>query len=226
MIDKMENSDDDLAAEYALGVLDGVERDRVQKRIDNDVNFARLVASWEERLSPLSDGIEEVEAPAHIKANIDGALFVEDITSKNSIGMLGIMTRFRIPILLAVLVFALTPRVMDYFQSGSNNAQVLYTASIDSLETYNVAFFAEVTDQGVIVTQSEGVKPLDKDFELWLVRSDGQVLTLGVLSAPLNPEGLDIPADSKFAISVEPIGGSPTGVATGPVVALGALTSV
>jgi anti-sigma-K factor RskA len=115
---------------------------------------------------------------------------------------------------------------MDYFQSGSNNPQVLYIASIDSLETYNVAFFAEVTDQGVIVTQSEGVKPLDKDFELWLVRSDGQVLTLGVLSAPLNPEGLDIPADSKFAISVEPIGGSPTGVATGPVVALGALTRV
>lgn len=222
MSDGQENTDDDLAAEYVLGVLEGQEREDVQNRIDKDINFARLVSSWEERLSGLNENFDEVTPPPSVKTAIESELFVAPIASG---GMMGFMTRFRIPILLAVLVFAATPRVMDYLQ-GPAVPQVIYTSTIDGLESYQVSFVAEVTDQGLSVIQTKGDKPSDKDYELWLVRADGVVLSLGVLSGQLNQVGLEIAPDAKFAISVEPIGGSPTGVATGPVVALGELTSV
>lgn len=226
MSDGQENTDDDLAAEYVLGVLEGQEREDVQSRIDKDINFARLVSSWEERLSGLNESFDEVTPPPSVKTAIESELFVAPIASGGmNGGMMGFMTRFRIPILLAVLVFAATPRVMDYLQ-GPAVPQVIYTSTIDALESYQVSFVAEVTDQGLSVTQTKGDKLSDKDYELWLVRADGVVLSLGVLSGELNQVGLEIAPDAKFAISVEPIGGSPTGVATGPVVALGTLKSV
>lgn len=222
MNDEIKHTDDDLAAEYALGVLEGAERAKAKKRVENDVNFARLVSSWEEKLSGLNHEYKEFHAPASVKAAIDDKLFAEPVASD---GMLGLLARFRIPILLAVLVFAATPRVMDYFAQQST-PQVIYTSAINALEDYQVTFVAQVTDQGLTVTQSQGVKPSDKDYELWLVKSDGEVVTLGVLSGELNPKGLQIAPDAKFAISIEQIGGSPTGVAQGPVVALGELSRV
>lgn len=222
MSDDIKHTDDDLAAEYALGVLEGAERAKVQKRVENDVNFARLVSSWEEKLSGLNHEFKEVEAPASVKAAIDDKLFSEPVASG---GMLSLLTRFRIPILLAVLVFAATPRVMDYFNEVTA-PQVIYTSSINALEDYQATFVAQVTDNGLTVTQNTGTKPSDKDYELWLVKSDGEVVTLGVLSGELNPNDLEIAPDAKFAISIEQIGGSPTGVAQGPVIALGELTRV
>lgn len=212
-------NDEDLAAEYVLGVLDANTRQEVATRIENDIVFARIVSSWEEHLSGLNAGFDEVQAPAAIKVAIDQQLFAT--SAQQSDGALGFLTRFRIPILVAVLLIAAAPRVMDYISSSQD--QLLYTSEIASLEGFDVAFEAQLTDAGLTVTQSKGTTPTDKDYELWLVLADGPVLSLGVISGELNREGLDIPADSKFAISVEPIGGSPTGVATGPVVALGPL---
>lgn len=213
------DNDEDLAAEYVLGVLDADTRGQVAKRIENDIAFARLVSSWEEHFSGLNAGFEEVQAPAGLKTSIDDKLFAPQ--PSHNYGLMSLLTRFRIPILIAVILIAATPRVMDYISSSSE--QLIYTSQIASLEGFDVAFEAKLTDKGLTVTQSQGTKPTDKDYELWLVLADGPVLSLGVISGELNQQGLDIPQDAKFAISIEPIGGSPTGVATGPVVALGAL---
>ena len=58
--------DDALAAEYVLGVLPGDERLAVARRIEEDAAFSILVGAWEERLSPLNAGYEDVEPPASL----------------------------------------------------------------------------------------------------------------------------------------------------------------
>jgi anti-sigma-K factor RskA len=81
-----------------------------------------------------------------------------------------------------------------------------------------------------------GTIPEDRDLELWLVRlEDGapaSTVSLGVL--PRDESGIievsaelaaEMP-DNALALSVEPIGGSPTGQATGPVVAIGPVTGL
>ncbi|WP_271046600.1 anti-sigma factor, partial [Agrobacterium sp. ST15.13.015] len=68
----------------------------------------------------------------------------------------------------------------------------------------------------------------EKSLELWLVMDGGKTRSLGVFQPGTNGD-LIIPADmgnsitegTTFAISVEPFGGSPTGQATGPVIAVG-----
>ena len=57
-------SDDLLAAELVLGVLDSEQRRSLQARVDADRTFAERVAYWERRFAPWLSDIEPVEPPA------------------------------------------------------------------------------------------------------------------------------------------------------------------
>jgi anti-sigma-K factor RskA len=56
-------SDDVLAGEYVLGVLDAAERRQAQARLESDREFARRVEQWEARFAPLLADVEPVEVP-------------------------------------------------------------------------------------------------------------------------------------------------------------------
>jgi anti-sigma-K factor RskA len=72
--------------------------------------------------------------------------------------------------------------------------------------------------------------PAARSAELWLIPADGKPRPLGVMD-PSKPASLPIPAsyrplarpDAVLAVSIEPLGGSPTGSPTGPVIAGGGL---
>jgi len=70
--------------------------------------------------------------------------------------------------------------------------------------------------------------PAGRDFELWFIADNNPPVSLGVL--PRAAEGtLSVPQatgsrideSSVFAISIEPVGGSPTGAPTSPAIAVG-----
>jgi len=61
---------DGLAAEYALGSLDPVERSQVDARRQTDAALARAIAAWERRLAPLSDRVPGVAPPSHLLERI------------------------------------------------------------------------------------------------------------------------------------------------------------
>lgn len=67
--------DDQLAAEYVIGVLSADERRTAAQRIETDLDFARLVDVWQQRLSPLNAGYDEVQPPASLKTALDAWLF-------------------------------------------------------------------------------------------------------------------------------------------------------
>jgi anti-sigma-K factor RskA len=68
----------------------------------------------------------------------------------------------------------------------------------------------------------------EKSLQLWLVPASGNPTSLGVFEPGADGE-LPIPAELRsrigqgatLAVSVEPLGGSPTGLPTGPVIASG-----
>jgi anti-sigma-K factor RskA len=57
-------TDDLLAAELVLGVLDSEQRRCLQARVDADRTFAERVSYWERRFAPWLSDIEPVEPPA------------------------------------------------------------------------------------------------------------------------------------------------------------------
>ena len=69
--------------------------------------------------------------------------------------------------------------------------------------------------------------------ELWLIPADGKPRPLGLLRAD-SAVTITIPAElaaqtvsnAVLAVSLEPPGGSPTGLPTGPVIATGKLTNL
>jgi anti-sigma-K factor RskA len=75
--------------------------------------------------------------------------------------------------------------------------------------------------------------PTKRSAELWLIPADGKPRPMGIVD-PSKPASMPMPpafkalarAKTTLAISIEPPGGSTTGLPTGPVVATGQLTAV
>ena len=85
-LDKLEG-DDLLAAEYALGVLDGDVRAAVQARLVQDVVFAARVDAWNDKLAPLAESLEPTAPPASVKEQLNIRLFGE--SQSRSAGLAG-----------------------------------------------------------------------------------------------------------------------------------------
>jgi len=70
--------------------------------------------------------------------------------------------------------------------------------------------------------------PSGKSYQLWLLPTQGAPISLGVVAAGQSRYPIPESAQSHlsqakaFAVSVEPPGGSPTGLPTGPVIMVGA----
>lgn len=69
--------DELLAAEYALGVLEGANRATAEQRMARERGFARRVAEWEQRLAPWAAEIPEFVPPPHVWDRIVSALPVQ-----------------------------------------------------------------------------------------------------------------------------------------------------
>jgi len=65
---------DQLAAEYALGVLAGDEEERARELECTDADFRDLVALWRGRLAPLMEEVSAVSAPLSLWARIEQRL--------------------------------------------------------------------------------------------------------------------------------------------------------
>ena len=92
------------------------------------------------------------------------------------------------------------------------------------------------TQRAHLVVRSPGVavKPSDRDYELWALPAGGApAVSLGVI--PVRGETTHALSEAQrqalaralqIAVSVKPLGGSPTGHATGPVVFVAPLRAV
>jgi anti-sigma-K factor RskA len=71
-----DDDQDELAAEYVLGTLNGDEREQAKALLAIDAGFAAVVRSWERRLGELNVMVEAVEPPSNtwdrIKASVGG----------------------------------------------------------------------------------------------------------------------------------------------------------
>ena len=107
--------------------------------------------------------------------------------------------------------------------------KAVLVVSLESGETdYRFLAVHEEGSDKVRMTLVSGAVDEAKDFELWLVEPDRQTVSLGVIDAgksaiELTPEYVAIlEKGGLLAVSLEQKGGSPTGVAQGPVIAVGA----
>lgn len=111
---------------------------------------------------------------------------------------------------------------------AQQNSQPVLVVSLESGDTdYRFLAVHEEGSDEVRMTLVSGDAQADKDFELWLVEPNEQPVSLGVIgegrtAVALAPEYTQVlEAGGLLAVSIEQKGGSPTGTAQGPVVAVG-----
>ncbi|MEQ7873078.1 anti-sigma factor [Sphingomonas sp. ASV193] len=86
-------------------------------------------------------------------------------------------------------------------------------------------------DQVMVVPAGVAAAPHGHTHELWMIPKDGKPRSMGVMpdgpmKLAVQPATATMLADgATFAVSVEPMGGSPTGQPTGPVIASGRLVA-
>lgn len=227
-------SEDDrvLVAEYALGLLEGGERAALARRIASEPVLATDLRLWRSRLATLDAEFAEVTAPAGVLPRLESRLFGAPVRGGwwNSLALWRGLTAVAAAVaVIAVGVNLLQPRV------DANALATQLVAAIQAQEGSGVEFVA-LYDQAtgeVRITSLKGAAVPDKDFELWYIKGEQPAVSMGVIPVDQRKE---IPLDAAAKASIEPgtvlavtleqKGGSPTGVAQGPIVAVGTVTPI
>ncbi len=204
---------DRLAAEFVLGTLRGRARRRFERWRASSAMIAELCDAWEQRLTPLAERLRPIAPPPAILPRIQQRLGLAPPTGLR-------WTAAAAVVALLVALLAYWPAT----QAPLPDRIALINAPSGQLQ-WRVEIY---TQRGRLVVHSPGLatKPSDRDYELWALPAGGAApVSLGVM--PVRGEAALALSDrqrqalaqaQKVAVSVEPLGGSPTGQPTGPVV--------
>ncbi len=218
-----------LAGEYVVGTLDAVEARAAEARIAAEPAFAAEVRRWEVLLYPLAALVPEVAPPAALWARVEdttGGMVpvgpVPDVTRAVNDDRVASWWR-TVAIGAAALAAGLAvfigvrplpvPMVAVLSPAGSTAALLVAVAGPDG---------------GLALRPTAAVAvAADKDLQLWALAAGAtKPVSLGVLPAAgkFVPQGVG--AGTQLLVSLEPKGGSPTGLPTGPVVYGGLLQAI
>ncbi len=240
------------AAELALGLLEGDERAAALRRTLTDPHFAAEVESWRDHFGVLFDAVPEIAAPeggiARIEASIDAKgnrLPGPAMRAANDDGpvrfwrALAVASSIAATFLLAITLFA-PSRVAP----GTNGPQIAQAGSPSLPGTLLVAQIQPVKGSGPVAAvfdpatgslrvSAAALVDARHSPELWVIPAGGTPHSLGVLHAR-QPTAVAVRTNDRtrfaaggtLAVTIEPIGGSPSGKPTGAVIAQGALTLI
>jgi anti-sigma-K factor RskA len=213
------------AAELALGLLDGEERAAALRRVLADPAFARDVEEWRQRLAGLFDDYPEVAAPESVAARLAQP-------DRPALPARAPARRWPIATLITAIaaMLALFVILRPTPQPVVTPHRVMVASLMMSDKSAAVPAVVDMTT-GEMRVGGAAMAPSGKSAQLWMIGGDGVPRPMGVL-ASTGPSRMVLPADKRaglkagitLAVSIEPIGGSPTGLPTGPVVASGKLS--
>ena len=220
-----------LCAEYALGVLPYAERQAFEKQLKDDASLRKMLEKWEMHLSPLNDNYEPISAPASILSNVESLLFEPHIEKNSWWDSVALWRTLTVGSLAGALTLVIA---ISNIAPPAVTTSPTFIAEIKS-ETPGIRLAAlyDSSNRTLKLNRIAGEPANARDFELWLIAGNEPPVSLGVVPAQqefeiaLAPEIAARLADSAlFAISDEPLGGSPTGQPTGAVLAVGQVAKI
>lgn len=217
-----------LAGEYVLGVLDAPEAREIEAAMATNAALRAAIAFWEEQLHPLSALVAPSEPPAGVWKGIEARL---DRTAKSK----GRSSWWNRPVLWrwsTAGFAAIAAALLLYIALTPISPAPSFIAVLHAPQQEPASWIAAAGRSGLLVRAiAGGAPPSDRAFELWAIaagatrpRSLGVIPADGVLKLDALPP--DFGDGATLAISIEPIGGSPTGQPTGPVVFVGAVKAM
>ena len=223
---------DRLAAEYVVGTLRAGARRRFESLAAGHIPLRRAVQHWENRLFELSMRLPPVQPPGEVWTSIErriAASQAQPASRANSSTRIwqaiaaGVAT---IAVILGTLLVMREPEVRVQVKVEPQAVEAAHTAIVADataplwiLNAYPQA--AELRVESLRLAELAE----NQSFELWLLPDSGAPpVSMGLLPRtgtavlPITAAQLRALAEaSKIAVSIEPVGGSPTGAPTGPI---------
>ncbi len=214
-----------LAAEYVLGTLHGGARRRFKSLLRMRADARYAVRSWEALLYGLAEGIEPVRPPRSVWRGVR-----RRIEARSRAPAPRLRLRLAVAMASVALVAFWLGTILPHATAPAAPERIAVFADADSRPLWTIGL---ESGTGRLVANSDGVPAADGDrvYELWALPADGAPHSLGLLPTAagrfeLTPAPGSLAAieqSASLAISLEPAGGSPTGLPTGPVVYQAAL---
>ncbi|WBU62154.1 anti-sigma factor [Paracoccus albus] len=215
------------AGEYVLGTLPLAERETFRRRLLNEPALAAEVARWEAHFDPIADEVRPLSPPAKVWNRVERRLFPESIPPANAVRFWQWLS------LGSVCASAAMIALLWFGQPEPETEPRLWVSDMVSVDSSVRLTALYDESDGEMRVSVAGQPPAEgRDFELWLIQGERAPISLGVMphegqAAMPIPEDLRIlVANATLAITDEPAGGAPGGVATGPVVAQAAMRRI
>ncbi|HBY40132.1 Anti-sigma-K factor RskA [Marisediminitalea aggregata] len=210
-----------LAAEYVLGTLKGKARQRYETLMMENQTIRETTWLWEQHLNGLGEGLKPVQPPPSVWNNIQQklgwvaqsdnvvTLKPEKSNSKRWQVLAGLSTA---AVLLIVLLMPLTQPTVE---------PNISSVAVVTDQAHQPLWLIELSDNHIFTRATSNlVAQQNKDYELWMVPDDGSApVSLGLLPKTgdvqlVRPSQLTLAGVSALAVSLEPLGGSPSGSPT------------
>jgi len=205
---------DALAREYVVGTLRGRARARFKRVVTSSLRARRAVLGWEKQLAPLARAVPAAAPPPQVWTRIETAIGARARPMRGA----GIWPALAAGLAaLAVLFGGL------YLSQEQRVDRARYVAVISEQAT-PLWLLQGFTEELRVNTITERPIPAANSYELWMLPDGAAPVSLGLLpgtgnaALPLDAQRLAVLAQTMtLAVSLEPAGGSPTGLPTGPV---------
>jgi len=232
---------DGLGAEYVLGSLDVDERKEVAARRRTDAVLDQAIKAWETRLGPLNDRIPGIEPPPFVFRRLSDRLWAREGQSikptrapfsRQSI-IAGGAYALAACLALAFVWFRELPGVPPTFiaQLQPNAAGTLLEDGPNVWTPFGFEVSFDLRASTIVVSPVAAGASSSRHYQLWLLPRDrAPPISLGLIALPeannwpwLATYPPDDLINTTLAVSLEPKGGSPIGIPSGPLVFVGKL---
>lgn len=210
-----------LAADYVSGVLRGGARRRFESLLPYDAALRREVHEWEETLHPLIWSLPPLAPPARVWRAIRARIPHRAAVSPWSWNGLYLWRSAS-----AVLAVLMAVGLAMYPQQVDRAAREQLLAVLQTPEARAALVVRADADGTIHVRALDNFNGLaaGKSLELWAIPPGQKPQSMGLVAASgatdlVRPRGLK--GVEQLAVTLEPAGGAPNGVATGPIVMSG-----
>jgi anti-sigma-K factor RskA len=216
---------DKLAAEYVIGTLRGRARARFQSLLRYDAGLRRIVAEWEEHLTPLAAAASEVAPPTRVWQGI-----ARRIGGRSSQARVAFWRGLAVASTAFALVLAIFVGMRPAPELPMASVAVMSNDKGEPSMVVSWPSMKEARDPHVRVKvlQEHPTMAAGTAWELWMLpRGQAAPVSMGLITTDVNQVMKVRPELARrmgageawgVAMSVEPAGGSPTGAPTGPVI--------
>ena len=228
-----------LAAEYVIGTLVGAARRRFEYYINQDPSLQALIQKWGHILNPMGSMLKPVTPPKRVWKNIEKRLLLKDqqggFWNNLFLWRTFASTGAALVIVMGIYLGNISEKVTTIEATQSTTD---YLAVIQNTQSQGAWVISTDIKQKRLVVRNIKTQEIasGKDFELWLLPDSNNKnsfkapISVGLIDAStttqiqLTAKQLTaIQLAGGVAVSLEPSGGSTTGLPTGPVLYQGKL---